>query len=67
MTMISPDEKQFKNLLKEALVELFEERQDWFSAIGIEALEDFGLTNAMDQVEKSQTVSKKEVIKALQS
>ena len=47
MTNITLDEKQFKTLLKEALIELFEERQDLFSSIVIEALEDIGLANAI--------------------
>ena len=67
MTMISLDEKEFKNLLKETLVELFEERQDLFSAIVVEALEDLGLANAMREAEDSQVVDEKEVMKALKS
>ncbi len=65
MTTISLDEKQFKNLLKETLIELFEERQDLFSAIVAEALEDIGLANAMQEVEDSEVVSEKQVMKVL--
>jgi len=65
MATVSLDEEQFKNLLKETLVELFEERSDIFSAIVIEALEDVGLANAMREAEASEVVSEKDVIKAL--
>jgi len=65
MATVSLDEKQFKNLLKETLVELFEERSDIFSAIVIEALEDVGLANAMREAEDSEVVTEKDVMKAL--
>ena len=47
MTTVSLDEKQFKILLKQTLIELFDERRDIFSAIVAEALEDIGLANAI--------------------
>jgi hypothetical protein len=65
MTTISVDEQQLKNLLKETLVELFEERQDLFSAIVVEALEDIGLVKAMGEAEESEVISEEEVMKAL--
>jgi hypothetical protein len=61
MAIVTLDEKQFKVLLKEALVEFFEERQDTFSAILAEALEDIGLTNAMREAEGSRTVNKQQI------
>ena len=65
MATVSLDEKQFKALLKQTLIELFEERQDLFSAIVIEALEDVGLVNAMHEAEDSEAVSEEEVMKTL--
>jgi hypothetical protein len=65
MATISLDEEQFKSLLKETLVELFEERQDLFSAIVMEALEEVGLANAMREAEDDQVVGEKEVLRAL--
>jgi len=58
---ITLDEKQFKLLLKETLVELFEERSDIFSAIFVEALEDIGLANAIREGRKNDFVSKEEI------
>jgi hypothetical protein len=65
MATISLDEEQFKSLLKETLVELFEERQDLFSAIVMEALEEVGLANAMREAEDDGIVSEKDVLRAL--
>ena len=61
MTTVTLDEKQFKVLLKEALAELFEERQDIFSAIVAEAIEDTGLANAIREGRKNDFVSKEEI------
>lgn len=61
MTTVTLDEKQFKVLLKEALAELFEERQDIFSAIVAEAIEDTGLANAIREGRKNDFMSKEEI------
>jgi hypothetical protein len=61
MAMISLDEEQFKNLLKETLIELFEERQDLFSAIVAEAMEDIGLANAIREGRKNDFVGKESI------
>ena len=47
MSTVTLDEEQFKILLKQTLVELFEERRDVFSAIVVEALEKLGLAHAI--------------------
>ena len=61
MTTVSLDEKQFKDLLKQALVELFEERRELFSAIVSEALEDIGLANAIREGRKNDFMSREEI------
>ena len=61
MTTLSIDEKQFKILLKQTLIELFEEHSDIFSAIVVEAIEDIGLANAIREGRKSDFVSKGEI------
>jgi len=61
MTTVSLDEKQFKILLKQTLIELFEERHDIFSAIVAEALEDIGLANAIREGRKNDFMSKEEI------
>ncbi len=61
MTTVSLDEKQFKILLKQTLIELFDERRDIFSAIVAEALEDIGLANAIREGRKNDFVNKEEI------
>jgi hypothetical protein len=61
MATITLDEEQFKNLLKETLVELFEERQDLFSAMVAEAMEDIGLANAIREGRKNDFVEKERI------
>ena len=61
MTTVSLDEKQFKTLLKQTLIELFEERRDVFSAILVEALEEIGLANAIREGQNSEFVDEKEI------
>jgi len=61
MTTVSLDEKQFKILLKQTLIELFEERHELFSAIVAEALEDIGLANAIREGRKNDLMSKEEI------
>ena len=60
MANISLDEKQFKILLKQTLIELFDERRDMFSAIVVEALEEIGLANAIREGRKNEFVSEEE-------
>ncbi|MEZ0397240.1 MAG: hypothetical protein ABWK53_12530 [Anaerolineales bacterium] len=61
MTMVTLDEQQFKALLKEALVELFEERRDVFAAMVAEALEEMALARAIRDGRKNDFVSKEEI------
>ena len=59
------DETQIKALFKEALVEVIEENQELVSSILIDALEDIGLSRAIEEGEKSKTVSRDEIFKVL--
>lgn len=61
MTTVSLDEKQFKVLLKQTLIELFEERRDIFSEIVAEALEDIGLSNAIREGRQNDFMSREEI------
>ncbi len=65
MTTLSLEDKHTKDLMKQALLELFQERRDLFYDLFEELLEDVGLTNAMREGERSEVVSEKEVMKAL--
>ena len=55
-----------KNIFKEAFVEVLEERQDLFAGIVAEAIEDQGLIRAIQEGEKTPTVSRAEVFSVLQ-
>ena len=51
--------------MKQALLELFQERRDLFADLFDELIEDVGFGNAMREAEDSGTVSKEEVMAAL--
>ena len=59
------EETRIKTLFKEALVEVIEENQELVSSILIDALEDIGLSRAIEEGETSQTVSRDEIFKVL--
>lgn len=59
------DENRIKTLFKEALVEVIEENQELVSSILIDALEDIGLSRAIEEGETSKTVSRDEIFKVL--
>lgn len=59
------DETRIKTLFKEALVDVIEENQELVSSILIDALEDIGLSRAIEEGETSKTVSRDEIFKVL--
>ena len=59
------NETKIKALFKEAITEVIEENQDKLSSILIDALEDIALSRAIEEGEKSKTVSRDEVFKVL--
>jgi hypothetical protein len=61
MSTVTLDEKHFKKLVKETLLELFEERRDVFSAIVVEALEELGLAHAIRDGRREEYVREEEV------
>jgi DNA-binding transcriptional ArsR family regulator len=65
MTTLSANDAHLKDLLKQAMLELLEERRDLFSEIFAEAIEEAGLVNAIREGQSTYAVSKKEVLKAL--
>ena len=62
---INLEETRIKTLFKEALVEVIAENQELVSSIMIDALEDIGLSRAIEEGEKSKTVSRDEIFKVL--
>lgn len=65
MTTLSLEDRHTKDLIKQALLELFQERRELFHDLFEELLEDAGLANAMREGEDSKIVDEKEVMKAL--
>jgi hypothetical protein len=65
MDMTISDETRLKALLKEALVEVLEQRREWFSELMAEALEDSALVQAIQEGEKTETVSRDEIFALL--
>ncbi len=65
MTTLSLEDKHTKDLMKQALLELFQERRDLFVDLFEELIEDVGLGNAMREAEGSGTVSQEEIMSIL--
>jgi len=65
MTILYLEDKRAKDLMKQALLELFQERRDLLYDLFEELLEDVGLANAMCEGENSGIVSEQEVMKVL--
>ena len=67
MTTLNLEEQRFKDIVKQALVEIFEERQDLTEALFRETLEDWGLLQAIREGEKTHTVPRKAVFDVLEA
>ena len=63
--LVGADDQKLKALFKEAIVEVMEENQDLVSSLLVEALEDIGLSRAIEEGENSESVSREEVFKVL--
>ena len=66
MVSISLEEQDMKDLLKQAILELLEERQDLFLELFAEAIEDVGLVRAIEEGEATPDVSKSEILNILE-
>ena len=61
MSAVVLEEARVKDLFKQALVELLEERRDLFLSVFAEALEDIGLARAIREGEASELISASEM------
>lgn len=66
MTTISIDENRIKELFKQAMLELFEERKDLFYDLFAEVIEESALVNAIREGEATDYVNKEEVFQILE-
>ncbi len=62
---LSIEERRIKQLFKEALIEVIEERRSAFHELLAEVIEDTALVHAIQDGEDSAPVSKQEVLKLL--
>jgi len=65
MTPLAMDDGKIKELFKEALAEVLQERKDWFQDVFSEVLEEVALTRAIEEGASSESVSKEEILRAL--
>ena len=65
MVTLSFEDKHQKDLIKQALLELFQERRDLFVDLFDELIEDIALANAMREAEGSGMVSELEIMAIL--
>ncbi len=65
MTTFSLEDNHTKDIIKQALLELFQERRDLFADLFEDVIEDIGLANAMRVAENSGNVTEQEVLAVL--
>ena len=65
MADISLDEGRMKELFKQAVLEVLEERRDLFHDVFVEVMEDFALARAIQEGESTESVTREEVFQAL--
>jgi hypothetical protein len=64
MTTFTVDDQHLKDLIKQALLELFQERRDLFVDLFEELIGDVGMAYAMQEAEGSGIVSEDKVLRA---
>lgn len=66
MSMPIGEQTQIKELFKQALLELLQERKEEVYDVFLEVLEEISLTKAIEEGEQTELVSKAEVTKVLE-
>ena len=66
MSMPIGEQTQIKELFKQAILELLQERKEEVYDVFLEVLEEISLTKAIEEGEQTELVSKAEVFKALE-
>ncbi len=59
------DEERVKELLKQAMAELLEERRDYFYDLFVEVMEDAALANAIREGEQTEPADRAEILQIL--
>ena len=66
MTTEAMSDSQKKDILKQAIFELVQEKKEFFSDLFMEAIEDIALAKAIDEGMQSETVGEDEVFQILE-
>ena len=66
MEPLTLEEDRLKQVFKEAIVEVLQERRELFSALLAEVLEDFALLRAIQEGESSEVAEPEEVYRILE-
>jgi len=66
MSVTSIDEEQLKTLLKTALVEIIEEKKDFFRGLLEEMLEEIALVRAIEEGRQTENISREEVFRVFE-
>lgn len=67
MSNLSLDQTQLKQTLKEAMLELFYENKEEFSALLTEIIEDIALSKAIEEGEKTELIDRESIFAILDS
>ncbi len=59
------DEDRLKTLLREVLVEVLDQRRDWFTAVVAEAMEDAAIVRAIKEGEETELVARDDIFQLL--
>ncbi|MEM1308298.1 MAG: hypothetical protein AAGF98_02155 [Cyanobacteria bacterium P01_H01_bin.153] len=66
MTQLSLSEEQLKDVMKSAILEIFQERRDLLQDLIVEALEDIAMIKAIDAGKDSEPVSRETIMAILE-
>ena len=62
-----PDEDRLRTILREALVEVLDQRRDWFIAVVAEAMADAASVRAIKEGEETALANRNEIFQLLSS
>lgn len=65
MTTSPIDDVRLRALFREVLMEVLDQRRDWFLSVVTEALEDIALVQAIKEGEQTEDVSRDEIFQIL--
>jgi len=65
MTEISLDETRMKEVFKQAVLELLQERRDVLYDVFAEVMEDFALAKAIQEGESTESVTREKILESL--